>query len=160
MLREIQENREIQARFAEREPERALIDARLQKWLRGGSYACVNGPIHALGLPRDPYRGWTHIMVQCVEYTPGHRDRWRFRVRDCGVFRKDDLLADIEDLMQKPPGWSRAFFENIHANMDSWSAAKPWRNQSIPVNVMYFGAGLQCSIKTSTWLAFYVSGRH
>lgn len=72
------------------------------KWTSLQHYPNIEGPIHALGLHRDRSRGWTHVIVQEMEYTSlgTRRGQDLFRVVRCGIFRGKEIAKDIDTITQ------------------------------------------------------------
>lgn len=86
----------------------AQIISDFDKWCALQHYANFEGPVHALGLHRDPSRGRTHVLFREIEYVESAqqdlsnlnskvRDRWR--VARCGVFKVDNVRKDIASIV-------------------------------------------------------------
>ncbi|KAJ7154619.1 hypothetical protein C8R46DRAFT_1117914 [Mycena filopes] len=123
------------------DPDSAARAADWSLWCNSNHDASSAGVIHALGLPRDPKRGRTHIVFKRVEYVPSATKlKHKFRVLACGVFLIDDVLRDIEAVMRLDPGEGPEFMKSMFYELDGTGSTK------VPFVDLSFGEGV------SAWL--------
>ncbi|THH29422.1 hypothetical protein EUX98_g4752 [Antrodiella citrinella] len=127
----------------------------IEKWHYSNHYPCLHGPMHALGLQRDPQRGWTHFMVAEMDYPPDSVDDYRrhFRVVRCGVLlMKPEVTKRLEVIVGKEVGWMAQFvrYHCEHTLLVESDVPLAYR---VPMFYMFYGLWftpiVRCSIVSS-----------
>ena len=74
----------------------------------------------ALGIPVDPRRARTHLLIQEVEYMPRERDvRRKFKIVRAGVFRLRDASRGLEKICRLAEGHGEAWVREMVETADS-----------------------------------------
>lgn len=96
-------------------PEEATMAEDWINWRQAANSVDTEALYHALNLQRDPSRGRTHIVFRQAVYTPNDSKsiRKKFQVVNCGVYRIEDVLTDIEDFMDLNGGEGRAYIQGL-----------------------------------------------
>ena len=98
------------------DPATARLEQDWVAWRQAPNREATLAYAQALGLPRDPARARTHLVVKEMVHVPSSRDaRHKFRVGRAGVFRVADVAWMIEGCMGLKEGegeaWVRAEVE-------------------------------------------------
>jgi len=119
----------------------------IEKWHNSGHFPCLHGPMHAIGLQRDPSRGWTHILMQELEYIPNAIKDYRshYRVVRCGVFLIKDVLTEIDEILEKEPGWTAEFVERHIGTMHRLKESV--RSRCMPMFTLLYGRTFTAILK-------------
>ena len=127
----------------ERNPEEAQKLSKNEKWrdLVCSHKADLHGPIHALGLQRNPSRGRTHIFLQDLEYIPGDNSQpRRTRVARCGVYKIQDLRNNIRRVLPRMQDCLTEMVDDVYQNVEE-------SPELVPIFLLILGADFVPDIK-------------
>ncbi|THH31641.1 hypothetical protein EUX98_g2530 [Antrodiella citrinella] len=131
----------------------------MEKWHSNPHYVNRQGPVQALGLQRDPKRGWTHVMAAEIAYTPSASDDFRrhFRVARCGVFLLKDILKDIDTILEKEPGWAAYYTSRHLASLPLYKGDRMPVKSRIPVFTLMYGTEFTAIMRGSIVARIFVN---
>lgn len=117
----------------------AAMAADWLKWCNAPSDANGDALHHALNLHQDPSRGRTHIVFKTVRYIPTATAlQDRFSVDGCEVFRIQEILPKLEELMGLDKGEGQEYidglFEELDANIHRKSGMVPFIDFTFSMN--------------------------
>lgn len=135
--------REQIKRLKETNPEEARKLFKHDKWrdLVCSHKADLHGPIHALGLQRNPSRGRTHMFIQSLEYVSGDNSQpRRTRTSRCGVYKIQDMRNNIRRMFPGIGDCLADLVDTVYQNMER-------SPELVPIFLFILGADSKPDIK-------------